>query len=306
VQVRVLVDAVGSRRNGRAVVAALRAQGVLAARFLPPRIPGMSSLNLRNHRKLMVVDAAVAFTGGMNIADGYAGTRGVPPIRDTAFVISGPVVHGLQETFARDWEFTTGEPLEDDPWFKPLADAGNVSARVLADGPDESFELARWVMLGAIATARRRIRIVTPYFVPDPPFIYALNVAALRGVAVEIFIPAELDHRVVKWASNALLWQVLEKGCRVWFTPPPFDHSKLCTADGVWACFGSSNWDSRSIRLNFELNLEVLDPTLTEKIDDLIEQRRAVAREVTLADMDGRTLPVRLRDGLARLMAPYL
>ncbi|HJT18166.1 MAG TPA: phospholipase D-like domain-containing protein, partial [Thermoanaerobaculia bacterium] len=127
-----------------------------------------------------------------------------------------------------------------------------------------------------------------------------------RGVDVEIFIPEVLDHALVKWASNALLWQVLEKGCRVFFTPPPFDHSKLFTIDGVWSFFGSSNWDTRSIRLNLELNVELFDATLTRTIDDLIHARRASAREITLAGIDARGIPTRLRDGLARLLAPYL
>ena len=124
--------------------------------------------------------------------------------------------------------------------------------------------------------------------------------------SVEILIPEMLDHRIVKWASNALLWQVLEKGCRVWFTPPPFDHSKLFTVDGIWTLFGSSNWDARSLRLNFELNVEVVGEDLTRGVDALIDARRSQGREVTLEEMDARSLPVRIRDGLARLFTPYL
>ena len=306
VEARVLVDAVGGRSGGRAAVADLNRRGARAARFLPPHVPGMRTLNLRNHRKLIVIDGRFAFTGGMNISDGYAIAPPAAPIHDTAFRIEGPLVRDLQEVFAIDWMFTTGESLEGARWFPALAPAGDVTARVLADGPDEDFELSRWVILGAIAAARQRIRIVTPYFVPDPTFTTALNVAALRGIDVQIFIPAVLDHAVVKWASNALLWQVLEKGCRVFFTSPPFDHSKLFTVDGVWSFFGSSNWDARSIRLNFELNVEVFDAGTTMAIDALIDTRRATAREVTLAEVDARGLGTRLRDGLARLLAPYL
>ena len=306
VEVRVLVDAVGARLGGRVAVGELNARGARAALFLPPHKPGIRMLNLRNHRKLVVIDGRVAFTGGMNIADGYAIAPPAAPIHDTAFCVEGPIVRDMQEVFAIDWHFTTGESLEGPRWFPPLEPAGEVTARVLADGPDESFELSRWVILGAIAAARRRIRIVTPYFVPDPTFITALNVAALRGIDVRIFIPEVLDHAVVKWASNALLWQVLEKGCRVFFGPPPFDHSKLFTVDGVWSFFGSSNWDARSMRLNFELNLEVFDAAVARTLDELIEASRATAREVTLAEMDARSLPIRFRDGLARLLSPYL
>ena len=181
-----------------------------------------------------------------------------------------------------------------------------VHARVVADGPDETFERGRWLLLGAIATARRSIRIVTPYFLPDLPLISALSTAALRGVRVEIIIPEVLDHAIVKWASNALLWQMLERGCRVWFTPPPFDHSKLFTVDETWSFFGSSNWDARSFRLNFELNVEAISTDLAGELDAIIERRRRSGREITLKEVDSRPLPVRIRDGLARLLTPYL
>lgn len=304
--VRVLLDAVGSRAAGDAVVEELARHGARAALFLPPRVPGIRSLNLRNHRKILVADGSIGFTGGMNVADGYASASSGEPIRDTQFQLRGPAVRDLMETFVTDWHFTTGECLEGDRWCPPLAAAGGINARVLADGPDESFEIGRWVTLGAIATARRSLRIVTPYFVPDGSLISALNVAALRGIRVEIILPEVVDHRGVKWASNALLWQVLEKGCRVWFTPPPFDHSKIFTVDGLWSFFGSSNWDTRSFRLNFELNVEAVDAPLTRSLDALIDARRDAGREVTLAEMDARTLPIRLRDGIARLFSPYL
>lgn len=306
VEVRVLIDDVGSRTSGRKIVAMLESAGVRAALFLPVRLPRMRRLNLRNHRKLLVLDGATAFTGGMNVADGYALRTSVSPIVDTQFELEGAVVYDLQETFADDWMFTTGEILEGDRWFAGSGRCGGVAARAIADGPDESFEMGRWVMLGAIGAARRSIRIVTPYFVPDGAFIIALDVAALRGVNVEIIIPETLDHPAVKWASNALLWQLLEKGCRVWFTPPPFDHSKLFTVDGIWTFFGSANWDARSIRLNFELNVEVLDEEFTSIVDRMIDSRRSSGREITLAEVDARSIPIRLRDGIARLASPYL
>lgn len=306
VNVRVLIDAVGSRTAGSRVVQQLINAGVPAARFLPPRIPGMRTMNLRNHRKLLVVDGRIAFTGGMNISDEYALATAANPIRDTQFEIEGPVIRRMQETFAFDWLFTTGERLESEQWFPQLEPSGTIAARVVADGPDENFELTRWLILGALAAARQRVRIVTPYFVPDAPLITALATAALRGVRVDILLPAQPDHPPVKWASDALLWQVLEKGCRVWFTPPPFDHSKLFAVDGVWALFGSSNWDARSLRLNFELNIETFDATFARALERSIDTRREQAREITLAEVDARPFPRRLRDALARLASPYL
>ena len=306
VEVRVLIDAVGSRATGRSISGQLNAGGAVAALFLPARLPGVRSLNLRNHRKLLIVDGRHAYTGGMNIADGYASSSAAEPIRDTQFGLRGPVVRDLAETFAVDWQFTTGESLEGHLWFPRPEAAGPMTARVLADGPDESMELGRWVILGAISAARRHIRIVTPYFLPDITMIAALSIAALRGVSVHIYIPEVLDHRVVKWASDAQLWQVLEKGCRVWFTPPPFDHSKIFTVDGAWSFVGSSNWDTRSMRLNFELNVEVHDPNFTTTLDALIDARRDTAREITLEMIDARPGLIRFRDSLARLLSPYL
>jgi cardiolipin synthase len=308
VEVRVLLDAVGSRTGGHRILHNLNRGRIRSGIFLPAfAARGFLNTNLRNHRKLLVVDGETAFTGGMNISDEYRlGAEDRRVIDDTHFLVEGPVVADLQQTFVEDWSFASSEDLSGAGWFPALEACGGADARVFADGPDEDFERIRWIILGAVATARSTIRIVTPYFLPDNALITALNVAALRGVRVEILIPERLDHAVVKWASNAMLWQVLERGCRVWFTPPPFDHSKLFTVDGTWTLFGSSNWDPRSFRLNFELNVETFNPALVEVIDTMISRKRETAREITLAMVDARSFPIRVRDGLARLLTPYL
>jgi len=211
----------------------------------------------------------------------------------------------MQEAFADDWLFTTGESLRGEKWFPKPQSAGEVFARAVVDGPDEDFEKLRWTLLGALAIARYSVRIVTPYFLPDRAIIAALNVAAMRGVRVDIVLPAESNLPFVQWASRAMWWQVLEHGCHLWLTPPPFDHSKIMLVDGCWALVGSANWDSRSLRLNFEFNLECYDLQLAQQLDALIEAKLSRAREVTMAEVDGRSLPIRLRDGIARLATPY-
>jgi cardiolipin synthase A/B len=128
----------------------------------------------------------------------------------------------------------------------------------------------------------------------------------MRGVEVDIVLPGENNLAMVNWASTAMLWQVLQRGCRVWKTPPPFDHSKLMVVDRTWTLLGSGNWDERSMRLNFEFNVEAYHRGLAEKLDDMIAERIAVSRPVTLEEVDGRRLPARLRDGVARLFSPYL
>ncbi len=212
----------------------------------------------------------------------------------------------LQEAFANDWAFTTGEILDGELWFPELPECGEVIARVVTDGPDADFENARWTLLAALAEAQNSVKIVTPYFLPDNALITALNLAALRGVQVDIVLPAKNNLPFVHWASRALWWQVLERGCRVWLTPPPFDHSKLMVVDGHWVWLGSANWDARSLRLNFELNLECYGREFAQEMEKVIAKKLTGAREVSQADVDGRSLFGKLRDATARLFSPYL
>ena len=308
VQVRVLVDAVGVRYRWPPIHWRLRKADVPVALFLPRLAPAwLPFLNLRNHRKVLVVDGKVGFTGGMNVRDDFMpGADRPEPFQDLHLRAEGPLVAHLQSTFAEDWFFTTRERLDGVAWFPALPPAGAVLARGIADGPDEDFETIRWVLLGAIATARRSLRIVTPYFLPDPALITALEVAAMRGVEVDVVLPERGNLPFVQWAQTAQLWQVLDHGCRIWVVPPPFDHTKAMVVDGLWSLLGSANWDPRSLRLNFELDVECWDADLGARVEALVAERMRRGRRVTLADVDARPLPVKLRDGFARLFSPYL
>lgn len=308
VEVRVLIDATGTRYSWPTILGALRREGVRHARFLPVFPFGrLVAINLRIHRKILVVDGRIGFTGGLNLRVGHWLSRQPRyPVQDLQFRVEGPVVAHLRDTFSEDWQFTTGEVLTGPDWFPALKPAGPVFARGIADGPDEDFEVLRWALLGALAAAQRSVRVMTPYFLPDAALISALNVAALRGVAVDILLPAKSNLPSVQWASQAHWWQVLERGCRLWLTPPPFDHSKLCIVDDCWVLVGSTNWDPRSLRLNFEFNVECYDPALARRLAGWFEQRRSAARAVTLDEVDARPVPIRLRDGLARLLTPFL
>lgn len=308
VEVRVLIDAVGARYSWPSMVRVLRNDGIRVARFIPTLLPWrMPYMNLRNHRKLLLVDGKVGFTGGMNIRSGHlvAGKHHRRLVQDVHFRLEGPVVSHIAETFAEDWTFCTGERL-DESWFPKLGEVGPVAARGVVDGPDEDFERLKWTFHGAIGCAERSVRIVTPYFVPDQALIQSLNVAALRGVAVEAILPEVNNQALVRWASTARLWQLLQQGCRVFFSPPPFDHSKLMLVDETWVLLGSANWDARSIRLNFEFNVECYDRDLAERLDRWFQGKKEAAREVDLEDLNRRPLPLRVRDGAARLLSPYL
>lgn len=308
VEVRVLIDDVGSRYSVPPMVGALRRAGVRTERFMPTvfhaRLP---YLNLRNHRKIMVVDGRLAFTGGMNIrADFWAALDPGHFARDLHFRVEGPVVSELQEVFAEDWTFTTDERLEGERWFPPLEAAGPTIARGISDGPDIDYEKLENMLLGAVGAARHSVRILTPYFLPDQSLVRTLCVAAQRGVEVDVLLPEKGNLAMVQWASTALLPQVLEKGVRVYASPEPFDHSKLMVVDGAWILLGSANWDPRSLQLNFEFSVECYDPELGERLERLFVTRRAAAREITPGEIEGRPLPIKLRDSFVRLFSPYL
>ena len=310
VTVRVLIDAAGARYSWPSIAHQLRHARVPFATFLPSSLLApwrVATINLRNHRKILVVDGQTGFTGGINLRHGNVlADQPKHPVQDLHFRVAGPVVTRLQEAFANDWAFVTGETLADDRWFPELKECGNVIARVITDGPDADYDKLRWTLLAALAEAQTSVQILTPYFLPDNALITALNLAALRGVQVDIFLPARNNLPVVHWASRALWWQVLERGCRIWLTPPPFDHSKLMIVDGDWVLLGSANWDARSLRLNFELNVECYGREFADEMARVIEKKVRGAHQVTLAEADARGYPAKVRDAVARLFSPYL
>ncbi len=310
VEVRVLVDGIGVRYTRPSIMEVLAAERVPAHEFLPAGVPlFLAYANLRNHRKIMVIDGTIGFTGGLNIRAGCRLSQApAHPVRDMHFELRGPVVTQLLEVFVEDWAFAADERLDQaSAWQPDTAPAGTTLARGIRFGPDDD-DLGRikLVIAGALASAQRSVRVMTPYFLPDDAICRSLDVAALRGVVVDIVIPAENNLSLVQWASTALLWQVLGRGCRVWLSPPPFDHTKLMVVDGSWVMFGSGNWDERSMRLNFEFNVEAHDHDLAARLDAHVAGVIARSRQTHLEEVDNRSLPVRLRDGIARLLSPYL
>ena len=310
VEVRVLVDAAGLRYSWPPITRALRRAKIPFGKFLPSSLLQpwrVATINLRNHRKVFIVDGQVGFTGGMNIRHGNVlAAKPKTPVQDLHFRVEGPVLTRLQEAFVNDWAFTTGEVLDGALWFPELKESGNVIARVISDGPDADFDKLRWTLLAALAEAQTSVQILTPYFLPDIALVSALNLAALRGVRVDIILPAKNNLPFVHWASRSLWWQVLQRGCRIWLTPPPFDHSKLMIVDGHWVLLGSANWDSRSLRLNFELNVECYGRDFADKMKQVVEKKLTGAHEVTLAEADARSVAGKLRDATARLFSPFL
>ena len=308
VDVRLLVDGFGgSAYTLRKPWKKLSDRGVKIARFLPLRLfPPNFSVNLRNHRKVLVCDS-IGFTGGMNIADNHLtrGRRG--DVRDVHFRCAGPIVRQLRRAFMLDWGFATGR-------YDPLPQYPNSAARtendclcrVILDGPGSEADTLNDLFCGAINCARRSVRIMTPYFLPSHDIMSSLRSAALRGVDVRIVLPGYNNLPYVHWASFRLLPTLLDSGIRIWHQPPPFVHSKLLAIDGYYAQIGSANLDARSLRLNFELNMEVFDRTFHDRVAVHIDSAIAEGVELSSESLRARSLPSKLRDAACWIFSPYL
>jgi len=306
VEVRLLIDALGEIYSFPRARKLLRKSTVRCARFLPPSLSRGIYFNLRNHRKLLVADGKVGFTGGMNIGDRHLAERIDHPSRvvDLHFRVDGPVVAHLEEAFREDWGFATGEQLE--PSGESIDPCGEAFCRGISAGPNEDFEKLRWLVAGALGSARRRVRIMTPYFIPERSLITALSTTALRGVKVEIILPAKNNLPFVGWAANAHFWELLQYGVLIRHQPPPFVHSKLLLVDDEYVLIGSANLDPRSMRLNFEFNVEAYDHDLCDHLAAHFDSVWKRSHPVTMADMDTRPLTYKLRDGFCKLFSPYL
>jgi cardiolipin synthase len=308
VAVRVLLDSVGSGYIHSGAFDRLRHGGVKAARFLHTWLPWrMPFLNMRNHRKILVTDGALAFMGGINVAaENSARLSGARHIRDVHFQVEGQVVRMIMDAFARDWTFTTNETLDDDFWWPELKPVGDAFARGLRSGPDADIYRLELILGAALNLAQKHVRIITPYFLPDPRLQFAIQQAGLRGVKIEIVLPRESNQRIMQWAMRGHLRFFRHIRAHIITTPPPFDHTKLCTIDGEWSLIGSSNWDARSFRLNFEFDLEVTDHKLTAELDALIDARIATGASLTADMLAAEPMWKRLRNAAARLLMPYL
>ena len=310
IQVRVLIDAVGSRYSRPPIIRRLRREGIPYALFMTNswgmRMP---YANLRSHRKILVIDGYIGFTGGMNIRESFSSyLTGDQVNQDTHFQIIGPVVTQLISVFAQDWQFTTGEFLPFNTWCDEthVAPEPHVLARCIRSGPDRYMESTHTMLLGAFAIAQEHVRIQSPYFLPDQILMGAITTAARRGIQVDIVIPGKNNLKLVNYAMVSQLDQVVRAGCRVWQSTQNFDHSKLITIDGTWSFIGSSNMDPRSLRLNFELDMEVYSRSVAREVEAIIDGEIVAARPVTLLSLGAIPFRKRLRNRLIWLFSPYL
>ena len=308
VEVRVLLDGVGQLYSLPGSARLLRRQGVPVALYLPPRLfPPNLSVNLRNHRKILVVDGHTAFTGGANIRPGYMdrGRKGAA-VSDLHFRLQGPVVLQLADVFVQDWHFCQPEHDLTTEHLPPPERCGEALCRVIEDGPNEDLDKLPRLLVAALAAARHHIRIMTPYFLPPRELILALQNAAMRGVAVDIIMPENNNLPYVKWAAIHMYMPLLRTGVRLHYRQGVFVHSKLCLVDNGYALLGSANLDPRSLRLNFELMVEVYDAGLAGTLEQYFSRELARSREITVREVLERPHWQRVRDALCWLASPYL
>ncbi len=308
VKVYVLLDDFGIYYSPRNIVRLLKEHKVQVVRFLPVFKRTMSFINLRNHRKILLIDGKTGFIGGMNIRHGnLIHTKPRHPVQDIHFRITGPVLDQITEVYEQDWNFS----CETTPLPLPRFDASVTTprqtyARVIPDGPDEDFEKLAWMLLGAIHRAKKSIRVMTPYFLPNDLICHALIHASLRGVQVEIIVPEKNNLFYMKWAMEAYFKKLVQADICLYESPAPFDHSKIFLVDDCWCWVGSSNWDDRSLFLNFEINLECWSCDLGRDLAGYFLKKRAKSRKIRMEEINHFSIPRKLRNNIFNLFSPYL
>jgi cardiolipin synthase A/B len=304
VGVRLLVDAVGSSRLSRRFLAPLRAAGADVAFFHPFRLaPLRPLLNLRNHRKIVVIDGRIGFTGGINVCDNQDERLDRNAFHDLHVCIEGPAVGWLQAVFAEDWHYSRRQPLPERDLY-PALPHGSVATQVFASGPEGVWEAIHRAHLQAMDDARERIWLTSAYFVPSEPALFALTSAALRGVDVRILVPRRSDSRVVAYAGRSYYDELLDAGVRIYEYRPTVLHSKSLLVDGDCVLLGSANFDSRSFRLNFEVCVAFYDPGVAALLEHQFEVDLSQSQRVTRPRRVG--LLQRLGEAAARLLSPLL
>jgi cardiolipin synthase len=242
--------------------------GGLVRDFLPINpLRSWIRFNLRNHRKITVVDGSVGFTGGVNIGDEYLGKSRLGPWRDTSLRLEGPAVAGLQRIFMEDWHFAAGELLDEETCFPSLCPAGDDMVQVIDSGPDQEPNSIRELYFAAILAARHRLWIASPYFVPDDGILDALRLARLRGVDVRLLFLLRPDHIIPFYAGRYFLSDLLAFGGRVYQYAPGMMHAKVVLVDDQWAMVGSANLDNRSLHLNCEAGCILYSKRLIEEVE---------------------------------------
>ena len=310
VKVKILYDDVGCWRFWfhRKFFNDMKKVGIQISAFLPATFPFIGGkLNYRNHRKIVIIDGHIGYTGGINIGDEYMGkNKKFGYWRDTHIRIEGSSVYMLQMVFLTDWYYTTKKAEFEPKYFPKLEHKGNSMIQVVATGPDSDWEAIHYAYFSAICNAKERVYIETPYFIPDEGLLRALKSAALSGVDVRIIFPSIADHKIVHQASYSYFDDILKSGGKVYLYNKGFIHSKLIIIDDKIASTGSANMDLRSFMLNFEINAFIYDKDIINKISDDFFEDLKNSKEVDLEVFQNRPFIKKWAESVARLFSPIL
>jgi cardiolipin synthase len=291
------------------MVKRLRRAKVEIYRFMPVAFPFLAQANFRNHRKIIVIDGQIGFEGGINIDERYLNS-GKHKLywRDAHIKVEGPLVNLLQLQFLLSWHFTAKKkfPFEPPYFGNAFENKGNATATLVASGPDSPRPYCMEAILAAINQAKKRIWIVTPYFIPTDQIITALQIAATNGVDVQMILPGRSDSHIVKHASLSYIKPLLRSGIRIFFYEKGFAHAKTMTFDNQLAIIGTANMDTRSFYINFEIVAVVYDQNLCEAVDRSFENDLKNSKEVTYMEWSKRSIYNRLLDSVCRLLTPLL
>ena len=308
VKVHVLMDWIGSGKADEAMIDKMKAAGVEVEKFHPLRWYNLGRINNRTHRKLLIVDGVVGFTGGVGIAPIWTGNAQSPDHwRDSHFRVEGPVVAQMQSVMLDNWSKTTGKVLHGADYFPPLKPVGSLSAQVFSSSPNGGSESMLMMYMLAIAAATRSIDISSSYFVPDDITRKTLVSAVERGVKVRIITPGEnMDAETVRRASRGLWGDLLEAGVEMHEYQPTMYHVKAMIVDGLMTSVGSTNFDVRSFRLNDEANLNIYDPAFARRQTEVFEADLKQSRRITFEAWRNRPWSDKLREHTMALFAPLL
>ena len=310
VKVKILYDDVGCWRFwfNRKFFNEMKENGIEIVSFLPTKFPIIGGkLNYRNHRKIVVIDGCIGYTGGINIGDEYIGrNKKFGYWRDTHIRIEGTSVYMLQMTFLIDWYYNTKQVLLDKKYFPKLMDLGNSMIQIVASGPDSDWEAIHYAYFLSICQARKSIYIETPYFIPDDSLLRALKSASLSGVDVRIIFPKIADHKIVNTASYSYFDDILKSGGKVYLYNKGFIHSKVIIIDETIASTGSANMDLRSFMLNFEINAFIYDKEIISRMKDDFFEDLKHSKEIDFDNFKNRSMTQKAKESIARLFSPIL
>lgn len=313
VKVRMITDGVGSWKLGRKLIEKLRRAGVDARTFMPVSFPFFhSSINFRNHRKIIVIDGGAAFMGGLNIGDEYLGQGPLGFWRDTHAMFEGDMARALNAVFIEDWNFCAAAALSpNDPEFAPTdanasASMPIVPMQLVASGSSSPWHAIAQLYFGMITEARRRVWITTPYLVPGTSILSALKIAALSGVDVRLLIPAKSDHFLVYWAGRSNIEDLLRSGVRVWRYTKGFLHAKTLLTDDTLTSVGTANLDARSLEINFEVQAFIYDKILNMSFASQFLKDIDDADECVLCEWEKRGMGIKALESLGRLWSSQI